>query len=146
MNTATFNALPVLTHAAANAGGVAIGGYYITKDLQGQTGKRVAYFMRITQIRDNVTVSKSMPYTNRQIPGWVLGSNPAERDVTKTDPYTGASYTTTETITASGAWPSGAIDYDTSDKPVLQLTYPDFKDGTSQQTDGYVKINDVLSD
>lgn len=145
MDTTTFNALPVMTHAAANAGGVAVGGYYLTSDLEGQTGNRVSYFMRIAQIRDNVTVSKVMPYTHRQIPGWEQGDNPASRTVSKTDPYDGSTYTTTETITSSGAWPSGAIGYDTSGKTVTQLTYPDFKAGTSQQTDGYVLINDVLT-
>ena len=146
MNTATFNLLPVTTHAAAIAGGVAIGSYYITKELQGQTGKRVSYFMRIAKIRDNETVTKVMPRTNRPISGWVQGDNPASRVVTKTDPYDGSSYLVTETITESGAWPSGAIEYDTSAKTIQALTYPDFKAGTSQQTDGYVRIHDILSD
>lgn len=146
MDTATFNALSVTTHAAAIAGGVAIGSYYITRDLVGQTGKRVTYYMRIAKIRDNETVSKVMPYTNRPLTGWTQGSNPASRTVTKTDPYDGSLYTQTETITASGAWPSGAVGYDISAKTVAQLTYPDFPAGVSQQTDGYVKIYDVLSD
>ena len=102
--------------------------------------------MRIAKIRDNETVTKVMPRTNRPISGWVQGDNPASKVVTKTDPYDGSSFTQTETITASGAWPSGAIGYDTSDKQITQLTYPDFKAGTSQQTDGYVRIYDVLSD
>lgn len=145
MLTATFNSLPVTTHAAANAGGVSVGSYYITKELVGQTGKRVSYFMRIAKIRDNETVaSKVMPRTNRAIPGWVQGDNPASRVVTKTDPYTGEVSTETITIGASGSWPSGAIGYDISNKRVTQLTYPDFKAGTSQQTDGYVRIYDIL--
>jgi hypothetical protein len=149
MNRTTFDLLPVTTHTAANAGGVVIGGYYLTSDLafqQGQTEKRVSYFMRIAKIRDNETVSKVMPFTKRQIPGWEQGSNPASRTVSKTDPYDGSTFTSTETITASGAWPSGAIGYDTSAKTVTQLTYPDFKPGTSQQTDGYVEIKDILTD
>jgi hypothetical protein len=146
MNTVTFNALPVLTHTAANAGGVAIGSYYITKELQGQTGKRISYFMRIAKIRDNETVTKVMPRTNRPISGWVQGANPASRTVAKTDPFDGSITNVTETITASGAWPSGAIGYDTSAKTIQALTYPDFKAGTSQQTDGYVRIHDILSD
>lgn len=145
MLTATFNSLPVLTHTAANAGGVAIGGYYITKELQGQTGKRVSYFMRIAKIRDNEIISKVMPRTNRPISGWVQGANPASRVVAKLDPYDKPNtYNVTETITASGAWPSGAIGYDVSAKTVTHLTYPDFKAGTSQQTDGYVRIHDIL--
>jgi len=148
METATFNALPVLTHAAANAGGVSVGSYYITSDLQGQTGKRVTYYMRIAQIRDNTTVSKVMPYTKRQIPGWEQGSRvPASYVATKNDPFDRPNtYDETITITASGAWPSGAIGYDTSAKTVTQLTYQDFKAGISQQTDGYVRIYDVLTD
>ena len=149
MNRTTFDALPVMTHAAANAGGVAFGAYYLTKDLssqQGKTERRVTYYMRIVKIRDNETVTKVMPYTKRQIPGWEQGSNPASRTVAKVDGATGVTYNVTETITASGAWPSGAIGYDTSGKTVQSLTYPDFPAGTSQQTDGYVKINDVLTD
>jgi hypothetical protein len=147
MDTSTFNALPVMTPATAIAGGVAIGSYFLTPKEAGQTGKRVTYNMRIAKIRDNETVSKVMPYTNRQIPGWEQGSNPASRVVAKLDPYDKPNtYNITETITASGAWPSGAIGYDTSAKTVTQLTYPDFKAGTSQQTDGYVRIYDILSD
>jgi len=146
MNTSTFNALPVMTTATAVAGGVAINSYFLTPKEEGQTGKRVTYHMRIAKIRDNETVSKVMPYTNRAIPSWVQGSNPASEVVSKTDPYTGEIFTETQTITASGAWPSGAIGYDISDKTVAQLTYPDFEDGTSQQTDGYVRIYDILSD
>ena len=149
MNRATFNALPVMTHAAANAGGVAYGAHYLTQDLAFQKTRndnRVRYYTRIVKIRDNEVVTKVMPFTNRVIPGWEVGDNPPSRVVTKTDPYTGASYNVTETITASGAWPSGAIDYDTSSKSVTGLIYPDFPDGTSQQTDGYVSVHDVLTD
>lgn len=146
MDTATFNALPVMTTAAAVAGGVTIGGYFLTPEEANQTGKKVTYHMRIAQIRDNTTVTKVMPYTNRRIPGWEQGSNPPSKTVSKTDPFTGAITNETQTITASGAWPSGAIGYDTSGKTVQSLTYPDFPDGVSQQTDGYVRIYDVLTD
>jgi hypothetical protein len=146
MNTSTFNALPVMSKAVAVAGGVAIGSYFLTPKEAGQTGKRVTYHMRIAQIRNNTTVSKVMPYTHRQIPGWVQGSNPASKVVTKTDPYDGSNYLVTETITASGSWPSGAIGYDTSGKTVQSLTYPNLPAGSSQQIDGVVRIYDVLSD
>ena len=54
MDRTTFDALPVMTHAAANAGGVANGAYYLTADLAFQQGKsenRVTYDMRIAQLR-----------------------------------------------------------------------------------------------
>lgn len=146
MDTATFKALPVTTHAAAVAGGVAIGSNYITKDLEGQTGKRVSYFTRIAKIRENATYVKSMPRTRKPIRGWELGSNPASKVVTKTDPYTGASYNVTETIVASGSWPDGAVSYETSAATVSASVMPDFLPGTSQQIDGYVRIYDVLTD
>lgn len=146
MNTATFNGLPVLTHAAAIAGGVAIGGYYITKELQGQTGKRVSYFMRIAKIRENATYVKTMPRTNKIIRGWQQGSNPPSRVVVKTDPFDGSTTNVTVTVPASGSWPDGAIDYDTNATTVSASVMPDFPAGTSQQTDGYVKVYDVLSD
>lgn len=150
MDTATFNALPVRSLSTAvlavSAGGIAVGSYFVTPDEVGQTGKRITYYMRIGQIRENVTISKVMPYTHRRIPGWIQGSNPPSKIVSKTDPYTGATINETQTITSSGAWPSGAIGYDTSGKTVQQLTYPDFPKGVSQQVDGYVRIYDVLTD
>lgn len=150
MDTATFNALPVKSLTTAvlpvASGGIAVGSYFITPKEVGQTGKRVTYYMRVAQIRNNVTVTKVMPYTHRQIPGWVQGSNPASKIVSVTDPFTGAVSSKTETVTASGAWPSGAIGYDTSNKTVEQLTYPNFPNGISQQIDGYVRIYDVLTD
>jgi len=146
MDTATFKALPVTTHAAAVAGGVAIGSNYITKDLQGQTGKRVSYFTRITKIRENATYVKNMPRTRKPIRGWELGSNPASRTVSGSDPFTGAPYTKVITITASGSWPDGAVSYETSAATVSASVMPDFLPGTSQQTDGYVRIYDVLTD
>jgi hypothetical protein len=43
------------------------------------------------------------------------------------------------------AWPSGAIDYDTSVQLLVSASYPDFLPGTSQQIDGHVQIHDVLT-
>jgi hypothetical protein len=87
MNRTTFDALPVITHTAANAGGVAYGAFYLTQDLafqKGKSEKRVTYYMRIAKIRENETVTKSMPRTKRPIiPGWELGGNPASRSVSK---------------------------------------------------------------
>jgi len=123
MNTATFNALPVMTTAAAVAGGVAIGSYFITPKEVGQTGKRVTYHQRIAKIRENATYIKSMPRTNNPISGW-----------------------TWDNVGASGSWPDGAIDYDTNNVSVSASVMPDFKAGTSQQTDGYVRIYDILTD
>jgi hypothetical protein len=123
MNTATFNALPVMTTAAAVAGGVAIGSYFITPKEVGQTGKRVTYHMRIAKIRENATYIKTMPRTNNTLSGWMW-----------------------DNIGASGSWPDGAIDYDTNNVSVSASVMPDFPAGTSQQTDGYVRIYDILTD
>ena len=149
MDTTTFNALPVRTLTTAvlpvSAGGIAVGGFFITPEDRNQTSNRVTYYMRITQIKENGIFPKSMPYTHRKIPGWVQGSNPASKTVSKTDPYDGSTYIVTETITASGAWPSGAIGYDISGKTIAQLVYPDFPKGVDQNIDGYVRIYDILT-
>jgi hypothetical protein len=148
MDRTTFDALPVMSHAAANAGGVAYGAFYLTSDLafqKGKSEKRVTYYMRIVKVRNNETVTKNMPRTARPLTGWIQGANPASRTVQKTDPFDGSITNVTETITASGAWPSGAIDYDTSGLTVQALTYPNLPAGSSQQRDGYVQIHDVLT-
>jgi len=146
MNTATFNALPVMTTAAAVAGGVAIGSYFITPKEVGQTGKRVTYHQRIAKIRENATYVKSMPRTNNPISGWVQGANPASKTISVTDPFSGAVSNKTITVTASGNWPDGAIDYDTNNISVSASVMPDFKAGVNQQTDGYIRIYDILTD
>lgn len=124
MKRATFNALPSYNtlETAVSSAGAAVNSYFLLNEDAWQQNNnnvvRVTYYQRIAIIKKNGTFNLNSVYIHKPIPCW-----------------------------DGSTWPSGAGQYPppSAGQYPLTGTFPDFPKGTSQQTDGYVRIYDILT-